>query len=72
MDLNYKKFTGKVVKKNGSSLKVSDGKNTVSAKITQEVSQNINIGDTLNIYATTFVWGNIGTAFAEKAVIEKL
>ncbi|MCU5087020.1 hypothetical protein OCA23_27460 [Bacillus cereus] len=72
IDLNYKKFTGKVMKKTGGSLKVSDGKNTVSAKITHEVSQNINIGDTVNVYATIFVWGTIGTSFADGTVIEKL
>lgn len=72
IDSNYKKFTGKVVKKTGGALKVSDGKNTVSAKINQEVSQNINIGDTVNVYATIFVFRTMGTSFADGAVIEKL
>ena len=71
IDSNYKKFTGKVVKKTGGALKVSDGKNTVSAKINQEVSQNINIGDTVNVYATIFVFRTMGTSFADGAVIEK-
>ncbi|EJP85596.1 hypothetical protein [Bacillus cereus] len=71
IDSNYIKFTGKVVSKNGNNLVVSNGKMNMSARTSSKVIQEINIGDTVNIYTTTVVGGMIGSSSAGSAVIEK-
>ncbi|EEM80661.1 hypothetical protein bthur0011_53390 [Bacillus thuringiensis serovar huazhongensis BGSC 4BD1] len=41
------------------------------ARTSSKVIQEINIGDTVNIYTTTVVGGMIGSSNAGSAVIEK-
>ncbi|MGA5662662.1 S-layer homology domain-containing protein [Bacillus bombysepticus] len=71
IDSNYIKFTGEVVSKNGNVLGVSNGKMEMSAKTSSKVIEEINIGDTVNIYTTTVVGGMIGSSLAGSSVIEK-
>ncbi|MBD8077310.1 S-layer homology domain-containing protein [Bacillus thuringiensis] len=72
IDSNYIKFTGKVVSKDGNSLEVSNGELVMSAETSSQVSKEINIGDSVNIYTTTVMGGEIGFESAGSAVIEKL
>ncbi|MDA2385767.1 hypothetical protein PDN41_29555 [Bacillus cereus] len=57
--------------KNGNYLVVSNGKIKMLARTSSKVIQEINIGDTVNIYTTTVVGGMIGSINAGSAVIEK-
>ncbi|MCU4991507.1 S-layer homology domain-containing protein [Bacillus cereus] len=71
IDSNYIKFTGEVVSKDGNYLVVSNGKMKMSARTSSKVIEEINIGDTVNIYTTTVVGGMIGISSAGASVIEK-
>ncbi|MBJ8154304.1 S-layer homology domain-containing protein [Bacillus cereus] len=71
IDSNYIKFTGEVVSKDGNYLVVSNGKMKMSARTSSKVIEEINIGDTVNIYTTTVVGGMIGISSAGSSVIEK-
>ncbi|PEV45108.1 S-layer protein [Bacillus thuringiensis] len=69
----YKQQTGNVINKTKDAIEISSEGSTVSAIVSSEVLQDINIGDTVTIYASDFEKFPIGDGLGAKApIIEKL
>ncbi|MEB9136456.1 S-layer homology domain-containing protein, partial [Bacillus cereus] len=69
----YKKHTGNVINKSNDVIEISSEDSTVSAIVSPEVLQDINIGDTVTIYGAYFM-NNMATGelSAKAPIIEKL
>ncbi|MEI5949403.1 S-layer homology domain-containing protein, partial [Bacillus albus] len=69
----YKKHTGNVINKTKNAIEISSEGTTVSAIVSSEFLQDINMGDTVTIYASDFEKFPIGDGLGAKApIIEKL
>ncbi|MGQ7872273.1 S-layer homology domain-containing protein [Bacillus sp. 1A] len=69
----YKMHTGSVINKTKDTIEISSEGSTVSATVSSEVLQDINIGDTVTIYGASFM-SNMATGklSAKAPIIEKL
>ncbi|MBT2201698.1 S-layer homology domain-containing protein [Bacillus thuringiensis] len=69
----YKKHTGNVINKSKETVQISSEGSVVSATVSSEVLQDINIGDTVTIYGASFM-SNMATGqlSAKAPIIEKL
>ncbi|MGX5598907.1 S-layer homology domain-containing protein [Bacillus cereus] len=69
----YQKHTGNVINKTNNSISISSEGSTVSAIVSPEILQDINIGDTVTIYGAYFM-NNMATGelSAKAPIIEKL
>ncbi|OAK05571.1 hypothetical protein A6280_27545 [Bacillus wiedmannii] len=69
----YKMNTGNVINKSNDAIEISSGDSTVSAIVSPEVVQDINIGDTVTIYGAYFM-NNMATGelSAKAPIIEKV
>ncbi|HDR3652604.1 TPA: S-layer homology domain-containing protein [Bacillus anthracis] len=69
----YKMHTGSVINKTKDTIEISSEGLTVSATVSSEVLQDINIGDTVTIYGASFM-SNMATGelSAKAPIIEKL
>ncbi len=50
----YQKETGTVIKKNEDYLTLSNGNLTIEAFVSDNVFKEVNVGDTVNVYALDF------------------
>ncbi|MCQ6534855.1 S-layer homology domain-containing protein [Bacillus mycoides] len=69
----YKMHTGNVINKSNDAIEISSEDSTVSAIVSPEILQDINIGDTITIYGAYFM-NNMATGelSAKAPIIEKL
>ncbi|HDR4482974.1 TPA: S-layer homology domain-containing protein [Bacillus cereus] len=69
----YKKHTGNLINKSKETVQISSEGSVVSATVSSEVLQDINIGDTVTIYGASFM-SNMATGqlSAKAPIIEKL
>ncbi|KAA2386061.1 S-layer homology domain-containing protein [Bacillus cereus] len=69
----YKMLTGNVINKSNDAIEISNEDSTVSAIVSPEILQDINIGDTITIYGAYFM-NNMATGelSAKAPIIEKL
>ena len=69
----YKMHTGNVINKSSDAIEISSEDSTVSAIVSPEILQDINIGDTVTIYGAYFM-NNMATGelSAKAPIIEKL
>ncbi|MGH1280445.1 S-layer homology domain-containing protein [Bacillus basilensis] len=69
----YKMHTGNVINKSNDAIEISNEDSTVSAIISPEILQDINIGDTVTIYGTYFM-NNMATGelSAKAPIVEKV
>ncbi|MCU5578686.1 S-layer homology domain-containing protein [Bacillus wiedmannii] len=69
----YKMHTGNVINKTNDAIEISSKDSTVSAIVSPEILQDINIGDTITIYGAYFM-NNMATGelSAKAPIIEKL
>ncbi|PHA50015.1 S-layer protein [Bacillus wiedmannii] len=69
----YKMHTGNVINKTKDTIQISSKDSTVSAIVSPEILQDINIGDTITIYGAYFM-NNMATGelSAKAPIIEKL
>ncbi|HFR4181094.1 S-layer homology domain-containing protein [Bacillus cereus] len=69
----YKMHTGNVINKSSDAIEISSEDSTVSAIVSPEILQDINIGDTVSIYGAYFM-NNMATGelSAKAPIIEKL
>nr|WP_103626518.1 S-layer homology domain-containing protein [Bacillus thuringiensis] len=69
----YKMHTGNVINKSNDAIEISSEDSTVSAIVSPEILQDINIGDTVTIYGAYFM-NNMATGelSAKAPIIEKL
>ncbi|MGN4864172.1 MULTISPECIES: S-layer homology domain-containing protein [Bacillus cereus group] len=69
----YEMHTGSVINKTKDTIEISSEGSTVSATVSSEVLQDINIGDTVTIYGASFM-SNMATGklSAKAPIIEKL
>ncbi|PEW80291.1 S-layer protein [Bacillus cereus] len=69
----YKMHTGSVINKTKDTIQISSEGSTVSATVSSEVLQDINIGDTVTIYGASFM-SNMATGelSAKAPIIERL
>ncbi|AJI08418.1 S-layer homology domain-containing protein [Bacillus cereus] len=69
----YKMHTGNVINKSNDAIEISNENSTVSAIVSPEILQDINIGDTVSIYGAYFM-NNMATGelSAKAPIIEKL
>ncbi|WP_414835548.1 S-layer homology domain-containing protein [Bacillus sp. Ba 3] len=69
----YKKHTGNVINKSNDAIEIANEDSTVSAIVSPEILQDINIGDTITIYGAYFM-NNMATGelSAKAPIIEKL
>ncbi|WP_422118136.1 S-layer homology domain-containing protein (plasmid) [Bacillus thuringiensis] len=69
----YKMHTGNVINKSNDAIEISSEDSTVSAIVSPEILQDINIGDTVSIYGAYFM-NNMATGelSAKAPIIEKL
>ncbi|MCR6850208.1 S-layer homology domain-containing protein [Bacillus sp. IBL03825] len=69
----YKMHTGNVINKSNDAIEISNEDSTVSAIVSSEILQDINIGDTITIYGASFI-SNMATGelSAKAPIIEKL
>ncbi|MFV1009106.1 S-layer homology domain-containing protein [Bacillus cereus] len=69
----YQKHTGNVINKTNNSISISSEGSTVSAIVSPEILQDINIGDTVTIYGAYFMNNmETGELSAKAPIIEKL
>ncbi len=69
----YKMHTGSVINKTKEAVQISSEGSTVSATVSSEVLQDINIGDTVTIYGSFFMSNMASGELSAKApIIEKL
>ncbi|MFN6590383.1 S-layer homology domain-containing protein [Bacillus sp. TD10] len=69
----YKMHTGNVINKSNDAIEIANEDSTVSAIVSPEILQDINIGDTITIYGAYFM-NNMATGelSAKAPIIEKL
>ncbi|KAB2363349.1 S-layer homology domain-containing protein, partial [Bacillus thuringiensis] len=69
----YKMHTGNVINKSNDAIEISNEDSTVSAIVSPEILQDINIGDTITIYGAYFM-NNMATGelSAKAPIIEKM
>ncbi|MGN4782631.1 S-layer homology domain-containing protein [Bacillus cereus group sp. MYBK217-2] len=69
----YEMHTGSIINKTKDTIEISSEGSTVSATVSSEVLQDINIGDTVTIYGASFM-SNMATGklSAKAPIIEKL
>ncbi|KMP74634.1 S-layer protein [Bacillus cereus] len=69
----YKMHTGNVINKSNDAIEISSEDSTVSAIVSPEILQGINIGDTITIYGAYFM-NNMATGelSAKAPIVEKL
>ncbi len=69
----YKMHTGNVINKSNDAIEISNEDSTVSAIVSPEILQDINIGDTVTIYGAYFM-NNMATGelSAKAPIVEKL
>ncbi|MEI5926490.1 S-layer homology domain-containing protein [Bacillus albus] len=69
----YKMHTGNVINKSKDAIEIANEDSTVSAIVSPEILQDINIGDTITIYGAYFM-NNMATGelSAKAPIIEKL
>ncbi|WP_144608378.1 S-layer homology domain-containing protein [Bacillus cereus] len=69
----YKMHTGNVINKSSDAIEISSEDSTVSAIVSPEILQDINIGDTVTIYGAYFMNNRAtGELSAKAPIIEKL
>ncbi|PFT38485.1 hypothetical protein COK72_26010, partial [Bacillus thuringiensis] len=69
----YKMHTGYVINKSNDAIEISSENSTVSAMVSPEILQNINIGDTITIYGADFMRNPSNDELSAKApIVEKL
>ncbi|HFK1440433.1 TPA: S-layer homology domain-containing protein [Bacillus cereus] len=69
----YKKHTGNLINKSKETVQISSEGSVVSATVSSEVLQDINIGDTVTIYGASFMSNmTTGQLSAKAPIIEKL
>ncbi len=69
----YKMHTGNVINKSNDAIEISNEDSTVSAIVSPEILQDINIGDTVTIYGAYFM-NNMATGelSAKAPIVEKV
>ncbi len=69
----YKMHTGYVINKSNDAIEISSENSTVSAMVSPEILQDINIGDTITIYGADFMRNPSNDELSAKApIVEKL
>ncbi|MFJ1104106.1 S-layer homology domain-containing protein (plasmid) [Bacillus sp. RA(2023)] len=69
----YKMHTGNVINKSNDAIEIANEDSTVSAIVSPEILQDINIGDTITIYGAYFMNNmETGELSAKAPIIEKL
>ncbi|QEL82280.1 hypothetical protein DN407_27220 (plasmid) [Bacillus sp. JAS24-2] len=74
LEKQYQKETGTVIEKNEDYLTVSNGNLTIEASVSDNVLKEVNVGDTVNVYAPDFGPSMMINAplIARDAIIQKI